>query len=41
MLILHFHGWEKERAWTDWSGHFKKDLTNRIQIACPSLRLTE
>jgi hypothetical protein len=40
-MIIEVKGWDKDRAWTDWGGHFKKDLGNRIESACPSMRLTE
>jgi hypothetical protein len=41
MLVLHILSWDKNRAWTDWGGHVKKDLAGRLLSACPSLRLTE
>ena len=41
MLVIHILGKDKDRAWTDWSGHEKKQLAGRLQSACPSLRLTE
>jgi hypothetical protein len=41
MIVVHILGWDKSRAWTDWSGHVKKQLSGLLQCACPSLRLTE
>ena len=41
MLVIDIIRWEENRAWTDWGGHLKTDLADRLQSACPSLRLTE
>ena len=41
MVKLAIHGWDKTRAWTNWSGVLRKGLAYQLQIACPSLRLTE
>jgi hypothetical protein len=40
-MIVSILRWDKSRAWTDWSGHVKKQLGGLLQSACPSLRLTE
>jgi len=41
MATLEILRWDKDRAWTDWGGHLKKDLAGRLKSACPSMRQTE
>ena len=41
MIVIQILRWDKSRAWTDWSGHVRKQLVGLLLSACPSLRLTE
>lgn len=40
-MILEVIEIDTNKSWTDWSGHARKDLSDRLKAVCPSLGVTE